>query len=325
MAVFLFFGDDTYSLEKKLAFWRSEFEKKHGGDMNIEIKDGKNATANDIFQASAATPFLAEKRLVIVKNFLSEGDDEEKSAMAELVEKIPDTCITVFSETAGVDRRIGLYKKIQKFGKLTEFSTITGGKLLGWIQNEVEKRGGAIEKEAVIHLTEHIPKDLHRLENEIAKLVSYAASKGRAINKKDIELLVDVQLETSIFRLTDGIGQKNQKVSLDSLHTLIDSGEELHRILYMIMRQFRIIMCVKDLAEQGLGRDAITAKIKEHPFVVSNTMSQAKKFSLEQIKQAYELLIDMDTKLKSGGIKVLAGDNREFVLALDRLVLALCG
>jgi hypothetical protein len=45
---------------------------------------------------------------------------------------------------------------------------------------------------------------------------------------------------------------------------------------------------------------------------------------MDQLRRAYELLIDMDTKLKSGGIKVLAGDNREFVLALDRLVVQLC-
>lgn len=323
MPTFLFYGEDTYSLEKKLAFWRSEFEKKHGGDTNISIIDGNSASANNIFQACSALPFLGEKRLIIVKEFLSEGNEEEKLKMSELVSKIPDHCILVFRETALIDRRIILFKKIQKFGKLMEFPQLVGSKLLSWIQKEVERRGATIEKEALIHLTEHIPGDLYRLENEIAKLTAFTGG-SRPITIRDIELLVDIQFETSIFRLTDGIGQKNQKVSLDSLHTLIDSGEELHRILYMIMRQFRIITCVKDLAQQGLSRDKITAKLKEHPFVISNTLSQSKNFSIDQLKRAYKLLIDIDTKLKSGGIKILAGDNREFVLALDRLVLELC-
>ena len=39
--IFLFFGDDVYSHREKIAFWRSEFEKRHGGDMNIEILAGK--------------------------------------------------------------------------------------------------------------------------------------------------------------------------------------------------------------------------------------------------------------------------------------------
>ncbi|MBI2639072.1 DNA polymerase III subunit delta [Candidatus Peregrinibacteria bacterium] len=322
MAIFLFFGDDTYSLHEKLAFWRKEFEKKYGGETNVSLFEGKSINANEIFQACSAMPFLAEKRFTIVKNFLSEGRDEEKTAMAELLEKIADFSILVFSEHDAPDRRVALYKKIHKIGKLVEFPSLTGSKLLGWIQKKVETRGGAIEKDAVIFLSEVVGGDLYRLENEIAKLVGYAGT--RPITKRDIELLVDTQLTANIFRLTDGIGQKNQKLAIETLHQLMDSGEDLHRILYMIMRQFRIITGVKDLSSQGLSRDAIVAKLKEHPFVISNTIGQARNFSFDQLKRAYELLIDIDTKLKSGGIKILAGDNREFVLALDRLVLNLC-
>ncbi len=291
--------------------------------MNINIFDGKNAKANEIFQAASSMPFLAEKRLTIVQNFLAEGDSDEKSVMADFVEKVPDFSVLVFSETTDdVDKRISIYKRIQKAGKSVEFTHMEGGKLLGWIEKKVEKRGGRIEKEAVIFLTELVTGDLYRLENEIAKLVGYAGD--RPITKSDIELLVDTQLATSIFRLTDSIGLKNQKGSLQNLHKLIETGEELHGILHMIMRQFRILTSVKDLVMQKLSRDGIVAKIHEHPFVVSNTMSQCRNFSFDQLKLAYRLLIEMDTKLKSGGIKVLAGDNREFVLALDKLVLDLC-
>lgn len=324
MAVFLFFGDDTYSQREKLKFWYQEFEKKHGGDMNIATIDGESATANEIFQASCAMPFLAEKRLTIVKNFLSgDAETEVKSAMAEMLDRIPDCCVLVFSETLPIDRRLSLYKKIQKLGKIVEFPLPTGSRLLGWIDKQVAQLGGKIEGAAQILLSELIPNDLFRLGNEINKLVNYA--NGRPITKNDVELLVNSQLATSIFKLTDGIGQKNKKIAVDTLHQLIETGEELHGIFYMIMRQFRIIMCAKDLGAQGVSKEAMASKIGEHPFAVSNAFTQSRNFSIEQLKRAYELLVRLDTKLKSGGIKVLAGDNREFVLALDRLVLELCG
>lgn len=322
MAVFLFFGEDTYRLSEKLEFWRKEFSKKYGGDMNISILEGKETPANQIFQECSAAPFLAEKRLIIVKDFLAEAADEEKSAMAETIERIPDFSTLVFSETREIDRRISLFKKIHKFGKTMEFSRLAGSKLLAWIEKKIASRNGTIEKDALIYLSEVVSGDLCRLENEIAKLVAYAG--GSPITKQNIDLLVNTQFEASIFRLTDGIGQKNKKVAVETLHQLIETGEDLHRILYMIMRQFRIITCVKDLASQGLSRDSITAKLKEHPFVISNTLGQSRNFSIGQLRRAYELLIEIDTKLKSGGIKTLAGDNREFVLALDRLVLDLC-
>lgn len=322
MSVFLFHGDDTYTHREKLRFWQQEFEKKYGGDINVSILSGKEVTAQELFQTCCAIPFLGEKRFTVVKNFLSEGNTDELKSFAELLEKIPDFCVLIFSETGALDRRIGLYKKIQKQGKMMEFPALTGSKLIAWIEKMVARKNGQIEQEATLALTELLAGDLYRLENEIAKLTAFA--NGRPIKKEDIELLTDVQLETSIFRLTDGIGHKNIKTSLGALHQLIETGEELPRILYMIMRQFRIILCVKDLAEQRLSRDEMVSRLKEHPFVISNTLNQAKNFSAEQLTRAYELLIDIDAKLKTGGIKILAGDNREFVLALDRLVLELC-
>lgn len=323
MAVFLFCGEDTYSQKEKVKFWQAEFEKKYGGNMNVTTFNGKDAKANDIFQACSSMPFLSDKRLTVVKDFLAEGEDEERAAMADLIEQIPEFCTLVFSESTAPDRRTSLYKKLKKIGKLMEFPTMMGSKLLGWIQKIVEEKGGTIEKDALIFLSELVTADLYRTENEIAKLVGYA--NDRPINRDDILLLMDTQLTTNIFKLTDGIGQKNRKVALETLHNLIDNGEELHGILYMIMRQFRIITMIKDLSQQGVSRDQIAVKLKAHPFVVSNTLSQVRNFSMEQLKRAYELLIQIDTKLKSGGIKVLAGDNREFVLAMDRLVLDLCG
>lgn len=323
MPIFLFFGDDLYSHSEKLKFWQKEFEKKYGGDMNIAALDGEKCSALDIFQAASSIPFLSEKRLTIVKNFLSEGEENERTACAALLEKIPEFSVLIFSESAGSpDRRTALFKKIQKIGKPMEFPNLTGSKLLAWIEKGVQDRGGKIEAEAAILLTELAGNDLYRLENEIAKLVGFA--QDRPVNKSDIELLTDTKFETSIFRFTDGIGQKNEKLSISTLHHLIESGEELHRILSMIMRQFRIILTVKDLIEQGMRQTEITAKVREHPFVISNAAQQARNFTFEQLRRAYELLIEMDTKLKTGGIKVLARDNREFVLALDRLVLELC-
>lgn len=323
MPVFLFFGDDLYSHREKLKFWQKEFEKKFGGDMNITVLNGKESSALDIFQAASSLPFLSEKRLTVVKDFLNEGEENERTACAALLEKIPEFSVLIFSESAGApDRRTALFKKIQKIGKLMEFPNLAGSKLLAWIEKGVQGRGGKIDAEAAILLTELVGSDLYRLENEIAKLVGFA--QDRPVNKSDIELLTDTKFETSIFRFTDGIGQKNEKLSISTLHHLIESGEDMHRILYMIMRQFRIILTVKDLIEQGMRQTEITAKVREHPFVISNAAQQARNFTFEQIRRAYEFLIEMDTKLKTGGIKILAHDNREFVLALDRLVLELC-
>ncbi len=321
MPAFFFYGDDTYSMSQKIAHWKIEFEKKYG-DLNTSLFEGSQYKPAEIIDCAQSMPFLAEKRLVIVKNTLNEFDSESLEPVGEFVTNVPDTTIVIFAELRGVDKRLSLYKKLIKNAQCTEFKKIEGKSLTQWIAQHAKKCGGEMDTNACQHLADIVGGDLFRLENEVVKLVNYAAN--RPVTVKDVDKMVVSTLTTSIFKLTDALSQKNNKTALTELHTLIESGEELHGILFMIMRQFRIITEIKDLSDRKKSREEIVGLTKEHPFVVSNTLAQTRNFSMSQLKKAYDLLLDIDTRLKTGGIKVTTGDNREFMLALDRLVVELC-
>lgn len=324
MPIFLFHGDDTYSIKRKADFWKEEFAKKHGGDTNLEIIEGKNLAPENFRSAVTTMPFLGEKRLVIIKNLLSEGDPEIQKKIAEMLSEIPDFCVLLLCEEKPVDQRVSLFKRIQKTGKTEEFPEMSGGALLSWIFKICKKFNVEIDEEAAIFLSELVGGNLYRLENEIHKLAHYLGESKRPILKKDIELLVDTTLDTSVFRLTDALAGKNPKASLSLLHQLLDSGEDLHRILYMIIRQFRLILQVKDLLNQGQRKHSIAAKMKEKPFVVSIAMGQSSNFSFEKLKEIYERLLKIDIKIKTGGIKITSGDSREFLLEVDKFILDCC-
>lgn len=321
MPAFFFYGDDIYSLNQKLKFWKDEFEKKYG-DLNTTLLDGDTCKAGEIIDNAQSMPFLADKRLVIVQNFLSGAETEQHESIGEFLPNVPDTTIIIFAEKKGVDKRLSLYKKLSKLAQPTEFAPLSPNQLVSWIQAEAAKIGGIIEADAARYLSEVVGGDLYRLANEVVKLVN--ASRKKSITRALIEKLVVNSLTTSIFKLTDALAQKNQSRALAELHTLIESGEELHAIFSMIARQFRILVSVKDLSDRGHKKDSIVAILKEHPFVISNTITQIRNFSMKQLRTAYDLLLDIDTRLKTGGIRITTGDNREFVLALDRLLVELC-
>lgn len=316
--LFFFFGDDTYSLFQKINHWKSEFTKKHG-DTNLEVLNGNDLTAEYIKQAVETMPFLGEKRLIIVKNFISEGDSEEQKKTAEIFEKeIPDTCVIVFIETSQIDKKVTLFKRLKKYAQTTEFLALSGFELTEWVIKEVNKNGGIIDQNAALYLASAVGGNLWALSNDIQKLCAYCEK--RPITIIEIELLVNANLHTSIFQLTDAIAQKNAKLSLETLHNLIESGEDLIRILFMIIRQFRLIIQVKDLKERGLRENEIIGKLKEHPFTIRNTMRQSGNFQIQTLKKIYNFLLDIDVKLKTGKIKLLATDRRDLTLALDRFI-----
>lgn len=296
--------------------------KKHGGDMNVEELDGKTLTPDQFLSDITTMPFLGEKRFVMVKNLLLEGENDVQKTISKHLDACPDFCVAVFVEEGLPDQRTVLFKKLQKCGKVEEFKLKIGASLLAQIFKICKKLGVEIQEEAAIFLSELVGGDLYRMENELQKLAHYALS--RSITRADIDLLVDTKLDTSIFRLTDALGNGDQKQSLHLLHQLLDSGEDLHRTLFMIIRQFRIIAQVKDLIHQGLRKAAIAEKIGEHPYVCGIAMSQANNFALEKLREIYQSLLKIEIKLKTGGIKILTGDNREFVLAVDKFIVDTC-
>jgi len=110
--LFLFFGEDTFSVNEKASFWQSEFCKKHGGDTNLEILEGEKINAGMIESFISSIPFLGEKRLVVVKNYIADGDPDDQKKTSAIIEKLPDFTILVFIETEGVDKRNSLFKKL---------------------------------------------------------------------------------------------------------------------------------------------------------------------------------------------------------------------
>src|SRR3989338_572211 len=93
--VHLFTGENTFMAERTLEKWKSDFTAKHG-DLNITVLDSEEElTAKSIMGALKAAPFLGEKRLVIIKNFLRLGDSDDQDRIEEFLDEIPDTSIAL--------------------------------------------------------------------------------------------------------------------------------------------------------------------------------------------------------------------------------------
>jgi DNA polymerase-3 subunit delta len=83
----------------------------------------------------------------------------------------------------------------------------------------------------------------------------------------------------------------------------------------MIVRQFRLLLQMKDYAARGLTLDAARERLKLHPFVAQKTWNQALNFTLPQLEATYHKLLDTDLATKTG--------RSDPIVALDLLVVEL--
>jgi DNA polymerase III subunit delta len=320
--VYLFHGENTFLSNQKVQFWKDSFLKKYGEESNIEYFEEKKLNLSNFETNLKTLPFLCEKKLIIIKNFLSSSNKEDHKRIAQSLEETPDFCIVVFHETKSFEKTSSLYKKIKSIGKIEEFSPLSPSEMANFITKTAKEKNILISIANANHLAMQCGFEIYKCINELEKLSIF--NNNLEITKQIIDDFVTPSLSTTIFKLTDALADKKAKESIKTLSTLIESGEELTKIFFMIVRHFRILIQVFDMYKKGENQISITKRLKQHPFVIQKTMSQSKNFTFEKLKTIYQTLLKIDTDFKTGKIKIYQGDDREYKLAIEKLILDCC-
>ncbi len=269
-----------------------------------------------VWGALATNNLLAPKRLVIIKNIILEGADSARENMLAFLKNQKwladdkDT-VAVFWEAgppAGGKKSGVLYKYLFKNSKKQEFEKLTGIKLNQWTLRRIKKisESASISRAALEKLLAFAGEDMHFLNNEIEKLVTYAD--GKIITEDDVELLVRANLGSNIFNTIDAIGENNKKKALGLLHRHLEKGDDPFYLLSMFVYQFRNLLKVADLKNQfGADEYAISREGKMHPFVVRKSLAQIRNFSFDKLKNIYQELGELDTAVKTGKVEIKMG------------------
>ena len=88
--------------------------------------------------------------------------------------------------------------------------------------------------------------------------------------------------------------------ALDLYYELLALKEPPMRILFLLVRQYRMLFHVKALANQGYGRKEIASKAGLHPFVAGKNMEQAKRFKMGQLRRVMEEGAQLEQDVKTG-------------------------
>ena len=293
--IYLFTGEEIYL--------RSQYKKRlqealisPDDTVNINFYQGKGIAIRELIDQAETMPFFSERRLLVVEEsgFFKNASPE----LAEYLEKLPDTTYFLFVENE-VDKRGKLYKTVKKNGSIVEFARQTEDTLMRWILGVLKKEQKNITRSTMELFLEKTGTDMNQISMELEKLLSYTMGK-EIITTEDVEAICTSQTVNQIFEMINAMAEKNQKKALDLYYDLLALKEAPMRILYLIARQFNQIMLISELDSQGLGREAIAAKLGMQSFIVRNSLRYARAFSAQQLRYAVETAVQTETDVKTG-------------------------
>lgn len=317
---YILHGDDDFGLEAEVASLRA----KMGDDLNTHEFDGQTASAPEVINAVCSYPFLADKRLVIVKGMLSwisrkgAGETGKQAAerLAEALPALPEWARLVFVERQPLTETNRFVKLAKTLPNGYEKLFAAPKDATGWIIRQARENYGAdIEPAAAVALAAVTQNDLRRADNELVKLASYVDG-ARPITEDDVALLTAWVAEARVFDMVDAMAEGRAEVALRLLHLLLDEqDEDPFRLYGMIVRQFRLLLTAKEYLAEGGPPGQMADALKLHRFVAQKLAVQSRAFSLEQLEQIYRRLLETDLRMKTG--RIAPG------LALDLLVAGL--
>ncbi len=296
---YVFHGDDEYSQRKTLADLQSKLGDPSLLDLNTSRFDGRSLSFSQLQHTCDSIPFLADRRLIIIDNlFLTNPSYLEQ--LLDYLPNLPGSTRLVFMESHVLPAKHPILKLAANsdMGYVKLFSRLEGNSLEAWIRQRVKSAGGQISHRAVHMLAINVGNNLDLLDNELEKLIIYKGS--LPIEVDDISLLCPFVAESSIFELVDAVGIRHGGSAAQLLQNKLNEGTDPSYLFAMIVRQFRLLIQVKELAENG-AKPAVAAKeLKIHSYVAGKIYQQSHNFSLAQLEQIYERLLEIDIEVKTG-------------------------
>jgi DNA polymerase-3 subunit delta len=313
--IYLLYGPDEYARSEALSALKAQMPADLV-DLNLSVLDGKKLKLDALVAACEAFPFLADRRLVIVNDLLKhQRAGKERDALRAYLERVPATCDLVFVESEDFDKRSTVFTYLKKAGETREFLPKEGAELLRWLAERATLIGAKLDPPAAQRLVGYVGADSRTLINELGKLASYTGRGGR-INADAVELLVQDGQEQNLFAFIDELSARRRGAALQGLRRLFDDGQAATYILFMIARQLRILLGVKELAAQRLRPDDIASQLGQRPFVVRKALEQVRGFSDVELSQLHDRVLALDHASKTGRVEAETG--------LELLVAELC-
>jgi DNA polymerase III subunit delta len=337
---YLLHGPDEFASAEFLAALKSKLGDPAMADLNTSVFDGRSASLSEVRAIADTLPFLTSRRLVVVEGWLTRllaraepvageepaddaaGDEarrgstarEQMAVLAAYLPGLPETTALVLIEKREIPARNVVLQAATgaDWALVKLFDLPKGDSLVRWIRARAKAEHGEMSLEAAQALAE-VEDDPRALGNEITKLLTYVDF-ARPVALEDVQMLTPAGGEAIIWNMVDAIGQRRGPVAQRELHKLLAGSEPLY-ILSMIVRQYRLLLQVREMLNERASEGDIATALKISTYPAGKLCVQARNFKIEDLEQIYRRLLDYDVEIKTGRIAAEA--------ALDSLVGAL--
>src|SRR5665213_39828 len=251
-------GENSFGLQAALKQMVKTFVDEHS-DLALERIDGQEAEFERIREALTGLPFLAARKMVVLRSTGTNKQFVEK--FEQLFNEISETTDLILVEPK-LDKRLSYYKFLKKQTDFREFPELDSNGLARWLSEVAKAVDGSLSSADARYLVERVGTSQQLLSNELEKLLLYDSN----ISRRTIDLLTEPTPQSTIFQLLEAAFAGRTKTALQLYAEQRAQKVETPQIIAMLAWQLHILAIVKTAGDRSA--DEIASQSRLNPFVV---------------------------------------------------------
>lgn len=260
--------------------------------------DGDTTAATD---AAQTPPFLAERRVVVVRDVTTYSSEALKPLLSYLEDPLPTTSMVLVTADKG---RLStkLSAIVKQVGHLinTDVPQQSKGRS-AWLSDQLHRAPVRLDSAAASLLDNHLGDGLGRLSSLLETLAA-AFGEGARLGPDDIAPFLGEEGNVPPWELTDAIDHGDTPTALGALSRMMGAGER-HPLQMMAVLHGHYAKMLRldgaNVVDEAAAADVLG--IKGSTFPAKKALTQARRLGHEGVVEAIRLLSEADLDLR--GVK----------------------
>lgn len=289
-------GEEPYYIDIITDYIEEKVLPEADKAFNQVILYGDDTSVAAIIDAARRFPMMSSHQVIIVKEAQSLKNIDDLALYLD--KPLLSTILVINYKYKSLDKRTKLVKMLDTRAAYLESAKLRDYQVPGWIERYLMTQGVRTDPAASAMLTEYLGTDLHKIANELEKLIITLPQGKPVITTDLIEKNIGISKDYNNFELQKAIGDRNILKANMIIRYFADNPKE-NPIMVTIASLFSFfskLLTFHSLTDKS--KASVAAALKINPYFVKDYESAAARYTTAKTVYIISLLRNYDLRSK---------------------------
>lgn len=294
--VYFLAGEEPYYIDLIVDYIEKNALSEADRAFNQMVIYGDDTSVPAIIDSARRFPMMASHQVLIVKEAQNLKKIDDLAVYAE--KPLMSTILVLCYKYKVPDKRTKLYKLLDTKGLYFESAKVRDYQIPGWIDRYLMSKGLKADPAAGALLTEFLGTDLHKIANELDKLIITLPAGKPVITTALIEKNIGISKDYNNFELQKAIGERNVLKANMIVQYFANNPKDnpIFLTIASLFSFFSKLLLYHSVTDKSKANVASVLKI--NPFFVKDYESAAAKYNSAKTVHVISLLRTYDMRSK---------------------------